>query len=164
VRVLAQAEFQFPEDGRQSETARAVARGTRRLLKAHGYATVTELPLADGRRADIVALGQDGTITIVEVKSSLADYRADSKWRFYQAHCDRLLFAIPAAVPVAVMPDDAGLIVADAYGAEIVREAVERKLPAATRRAMFIRFGQAAAHRLHRLGDPDGWVDQQGLL
>jgi hypothetical protein len=164
VRVLAQAEFQFPDDGRQSETARAVARGTRRLLRAHGYATVTELPLADGRRADIVALGQDGTISIVEVKSSLADYRADTKWRFYRAHCDRLLFAIPPAMPIAVMPDDAGLIVADAYGAEIVRPAVEKKLSAATRRAMFIRFGQAAAHRLHRLGDPDGWADQQGLL
>lgn len=164
MRALAQTEFQFPEDGRQSETARAVSRGTRRLLRAHGCATVTELPLADGRRADIVALGVDGTITIIEIKSSVADYKADTKWRFYQAHCDKLLFAIPTAVPVTLMPEDAGLIVADAYGAEIIRDASERRLAAATRRAMFIRFGQAAAHRLHRLGDPDGWDEQHGLF
>lgn len=164
MRALAQAAFQFPDDGRQSETARAVARGTRRLLRAHGYATVTELPLSDGRRADIVALGQDGTITIIEVKSSVADYRADAKWRFYQAHCDRLLFAIPAVMPPEIIPEEAGLIVADAYGAEIIRDATEKRLAAATRKAMFIRFGQAAAHRLHRLGDPEGWADQHGLF
>ena len=150
-----QAEIQFREDGRQSETARAVCRGTRRLLRQLGYASVTELSLADGRRADIVALSGDGTITIVEVKSSVADYKADAKWPFYQNFCDRLLFAIPATIPVALMPEAAGLIIADAYGAEIVREAVERRLPPATRRAMIIRFGHAAAERLHRLGDPD---------
>lgn len=155
MRAAVQAEFEFPDDGRQSEMARAVSRGTRRLLTALGYSTVTELGLADGRRADIVALGQDGTIAIVEVKSSIADFRADAKWRFYQSFCDRLLFAIPTAVPMAIMPAEAGLIVADAYGAELVRDAVARKLSAATRRAMFIRFGQAAADRLHRLGDPE---------
>ena len=94
----------------------------------------------------------------------MADYKADTKWRFYQAHCDRLLFAIPATVPVALMPDEAGLIIADAYGAEIVRHAEERRLASATRRAMFIRFGQAAADRLHRLGDPEGPDGQQGLF
>ncbi len=116
---------------------------------------MTELGLADGRRADIVALGPDGTIVIVEVKSSVADYRADAKWRCYRSFCDRLIFAISAAIPVTVMPDEAGLIVADAYGAELVRDAVEHRLSPATRRAMFIRFGQAAADRLHRLGDPE---------
>lgn len=155
MRAITQTEFQFPDDGRQSETARAIARGTRRLMRAHGYSTVTELGLADGRRADVVALGPDGTIVIVEIKSSIADYRADSKWRFYRRFCDKLLFAIPAAVPATLMPEEAGLIVADAYGAEMVREAVERRLAPATRRAMFIRFGQAAADRLHRLGDPE---------
>ena len=155
MRAATQAEFQFPEDGRQSAVARAVARGTRRLLRLHGYSTVTELTLADGRRADIVGLSPDGTITIVEVKSSVADFRGDSKWRFYHGFCDRLLFAIPNEVPSAIMPPEAGLIIADAYGAEVVREAVERRLPPATRRAMFIRFGQAAADRLHRFIDPE---------
>ena len=155
MRAAVQSEFHFPDDGRQSDMAIAVSRGTRRLLSAHGFSTVTELRLADGRRADIVALGPEGSIAIVEVKSSIADFKADAKWHFYQGFCDRLLFAIPATVPEALMPAEAGLIVADAYGAELVRDAVERRLSPATRRAMLIRFAQAAADRLHRLGDPD---------
>jgi len=143
----------LPDDGRQSETARDVARGTRRLLRARNIATVTELVLSDGRRPDIVGLGPDGSITIVEVKSSVADLRADRKWAFYRAFCDRLFFAIPVTMPVAVMPDETGLIVADGYGAEVVREAIERKLAGATRRVMTIRFAQAAADRLHALSD-----------
>ena len=143
----------LPDDGRQSETARAVARGTRRLLRARGLSTVTELVLADGRRADIVGLGPDGGITIVEVKSSVADFRADRKWPFYRAFCDRLFFAIPPTMPLALMPDETGLIVADGYGAEVVREAETVKLAAATRRALLLRFAQAAADRLHALAD-----------
>ena len=101
-----------------------------------------------------MALGPDGTIVIVEVKSSVADFRADRKWTFYRGFCDRLFFAIPATMPAAIMPDETGLIVADGYGADVVREAFEQKLAGATRRAMMIRFAQAAAERLHALGDP----------
>ena len=72
----------------------------RRLLRAQGYSTVTELPLSDGRRADIVAVGGDGPMLIVEIKSCVADFRADRKWRDYAAHCDRLYFAISDATPV----------------------------------------------------------------
>ncbi len=144
-----------PQDGRQSETALFVARGTRRLLRRLNFSTLTELPLLSGRRADIVALADDGRIHIVEIKSSIADFRADLKWRDYRAHCDRLYFAIPESVPVAIMPPDAGLIVADAYGAEILREAPEHRLAAATRRAILLRFAHAAAHRLHGLWDPE---------
>jgi hypothetical protein len=144
-----------PVDGRQSEMALFVARGTRRLLRAHGYASVTELPLPNGRRADIVALGTDSTILIVEVKSSVADFRADAKWPDYALFCDRLAFAIPDGVPPDIMPPSAGLIVADAYGAAVLREAPERRLSPAARRAMLLRFAQAAAHRLHGLCDPE---------
>jgi DNA repair protein MmcB-like len=70
-----------PQDGRQSGTALFVARGTRRLLRRLNFSTVTELPLLSGRRADIVALAMDATIFIVEIKSSVADFRADAKWR-----------------------------------------------------------------------------------
>jgi hypothetical protein len=143
-------------DGRQSENALRVARGTRRLWRAIGCSTVTELVLLDGRRADIVALAPSGAIHIVEVKSSLADFRADAKWEAYRAHCDRLYFAIPDTIPPEIMPEDAGLIVADAYGAAIVWEAPEHRLAPSTRRAVLIRFAQAAADRLHALGDPDG--------
>lgn len=145
----------LPVDGRQSETALAVARGTRRLLASLGYATVCELPLATGRRADLVGLGPDGTLWVVEIKSSVEDFRADRKWQDYRVSCDRLSFAIPGHVPEAIMPADAGLIVADAYGAAIVRDPPEHRLAAATRKAMTLRFAHAAAHRLHRLGDPE---------
>lgn len=142
-------------DGRQSETALRVARGTRRLWRSIGCSTVSELVLLDGRRADIVALAPDGSLFIVEVKSSLADFRADAKWRAYRAHCDRLYFAVPDPVLAQSMPDDAGLIVADAYGAEILREAPHHRMAAATRRAVLLRFAKTAADRLHGLCDPD---------
>ena len=141
-------------DGRQSETALAVARGVRRLLRSRGLSSVTELALIDGRRADVVALGGDGALWIVEIKSSIADFRADRKWRDYVPHCDRLYFAIPHELPAAIMPEDAGLIVADRYGAEILREPEPRTMTPATRRAMLLRFAIAAADRLHRLVDP----------
>jgi len=144
-----------PHDGRQSETALLVARGTRRLLRSLKFSTLTELPLASGRRADIVALALDATIVIVEVKSSIADFRADHKWPDYRAHCDRLYFAVPDSIPDEIMPQDAGLIVADGFGAEILREAPEHRLAPATRRALLMRFAHAAAHRLHGLIDPE---------
>ena len=143
-------------DGRQSETALMIARGVRRMLRARGYSSVTELPLLDGRRADVVALHSDGALLIVEIKSSIADFRADRKWRDYCAHCDEFFFAIGADIPAAIMPEDAGLIVADPYGAEIVRAAPRQRLAPATRRAVLLRFAQAAADRLHRLADPVG--------
>jgi hypothetical protein len=113
----------LPPDGRQSETALMIARGVRRLLRARGFSSVTELALADGRRADIAAVNGDGEVLIVEIKSSPTDFRADRKWRDYAACCDRLYFAISEHTPVALMPLEAGLIVADPYGAEVVREA-----------------------------------------
>ena len=142
-------------DGRQSEAALAIARGCRRLLRALGFSTVTELPLGNGRRADVVALGSDGALLIVEIKSSIADFRADHKWRDYMGFCDRLYFAISDATPAEIMPEDAGLILADRFGAAILREPEPRPLNPATRRAMLLRFASAAADRLHRLADPD---------
>jgi hypothetical protein len=148
------AASQAPVDGRQSATARAVARGTARLLFALGHASVTELPLASGRRADIVALHQDGEVWIIEIKSSSEDFRADQKWPDYRLHCDRLLFATAPHVPLEIFPPDAGLIVADAFGACLMREAPEHRMSAATRKAVLLRFAHAAALRLQGLEDP----------
>jgi hypothetical protein len=145
-----------PADGRQSQTASAIARGTVRHLHALGYCAVSELPLPSGRRADLVALGGDGEIVIVEIKSSVADFRADQKWMDYRRHCDRLFFATIVDVPREIFPSDAGLIVADAFGATIVCEAPEHRLAAATRKAVLLRFAQAAALRLQALADPQG--------
>ena len=143
-------------DGRQSPTALAIARGTARYLHALGYCVVSELALPSGRRADLVALGGDGEIIIVEIKSSVADFRADRKWTDYRAHCDRLFFATVVDVPCEIFPPDAGLIVADAFGASILSEAPEHRLPAATRKTIMLRFGHAAALRLQALADPQG--------
>jgi hypothetical protein len=146
----------LPPDGRQSQTAIAIARGTARYLHALGYCVVSELPLPSGRRADLVALGSDGEIVIVEIKSSVADLRADQKWTDYRAHCDRLFFATVVDVPCEIFPTDAGLIVADAFGASIVSEAPEHRLLAATRKTVMLRFAHAAALRLQALADPQG--------
>jgi hypothetical protein len=145
-----------PVDGRQSPTALAIARGTARYLHALGYCVVSELPLPSGRRADLVALGGDGEVIIVEIKSSVADLRADQKWTDYRLHCDRLFFATIVDVPAEIFPPDAGLIVADAFGASIVAEAPEHRLAAATRKSIMLRFAHAAALRLQALGDPQG--------
>jgi hypothetical protein len=143
-----------PVDGRQSEHALAVQRGVGRLFRLLGFAVVTELPLATGRRADVVGLGPSGELWIVEIKSSIEDFRVDVKWPDYRFSCDRLFFATHAGVPPEIFPEDAGLILADAFGAEIMRAAPEHKLAGATRKTMLLRFGQAAANRLHGLVDP----------
>jgi hypothetical protein len=148
-----------PVDGRQSPTALAVARGTQRLLVALGHSCVCELPLASGRRADLVALGHDGEIWIVEIKSSVEDLRADQKWHEYRAHCDRLFFAFTQDLPCEIFPEGTGLIIADAYGAHLHCEAPEHKIAAATRKQMTVRFAMAAALRINRLVDPQGHAD-----
>ena len=127
-----------------------------RLLHAHGFSVVSELPLASGRRADLVALDGKGEIWIVEIKSSVADFRADQKWMDYRLHCDRLFFATCQDVPCEIFPPDTGLIVADAFGASFVSDAPEHKLLAATRKSMMLAFGRAAALRLQSLIDPHG--------
>jgi hypothetical protein len=147
---------EVPVDGRQSETALAVARGTMRLLLSHGFCCVSELPLPSGRRADLVALDASGEIWIVEIKSSVADFRADHKWMDYRAHCDRLFFATTTEVPCEIFPQDTGLIVADAFGGQIMCEAPEHRLLAPTRKAMMLRVAQCAALRLQSLVDPAG--------
>jgi hypothetical protein len=147
-------------DGRQSPTALAIARGTGRLLHSLGFACVSELALPSGRRADIVALDGGGAVWIIEIKSSIADFRTDQKWMDYRLHCDRLFFATTVEVPCDIFPKDTGLIVADAFGASIVCEAPEHRLPAATRKSMMLRFAYVAALRLQALGDPGGpWAE-----
>jgi hypothetical protein len=147
---------QLKPDLRQSPTALAIARGTQRLLTSLGLACVSELPLPSGRRADLVALGGDGEIWIIEIKSSVADLRADQKWQDYRLHSDRLFFATTLEVPCEIFPVDTGLIVADAFGAQIICEAPEHRLHAATRRSMMLLFARAAARRLQALADPNG--------
>lgn len=143
-----------PADGRQSPRALAVQRGTCRLLRDLGFSTVTELVLSSGHRADIVALGRKGELWIIEIKSSVEDFRTDHKWPAYHGHCDRLYFAVPHDLPVDILPAETGIIVADRFGAAVMRDAPDTPLAAARRRAVHLRFAHAAASRLHAVIDP----------
>ena len=129
-------------------------RGVGRALSEAGQTVLAELPLGNGRRADLAAIDRAGAITLVEVKSCRADFRSDRKWHEYLAYCDRFYFAVGRDFPLDLLPSDEGLIVADRFGAEIVREARLRALSAARRKAMLIRFGRAAASRLRASVDP----------
>jgi hypothetical protein len=135
-------------DGRQSERALIVRRGVQRLLLQMGAAALPELPLASGRRADLVALMPKGDIWIIEIKSSIEDFRVDQKWPDYRIHSDRLFFASHPDVPTGIFPEECGFILSDGYGAEILREAPEHRLAPATRKAMMLRLARVGAMRL----------------
>ncbi|MBV9567589.1 MAG: MmcB family DNA repair protein, partial [Hyphomicrobiales bacterium] len=107
------------------EVTLAVTRGAMRCLRALGYSVLSEVVLASGRRADILALAPHGRILIVEVKSGLEDWRTDGKWTDYGAYCDALAFAVATDFPTDVLPSELGLIVADAYGGAVIREPIE---------------------------------------
>lgn len=145
----------LPVDGRQSERALAIRRGVCRRLRAEGMALIPEVTLRSGRRADLVALAPDGAITIIEIKSSIEDFRTDAKWGDYCLYADQFFFATGPHVPAEIFPPDAGLIVADPYGAEVLRPAGCSKLPPARRKEMLIRIARTGAMRLHDLEDPD---------
>ena len=145
------------------DIARTLCRGVTRALAQHGFTLLAEVPLADGRRADLMALGRDGSLAIVEIKSSVADFRSDRKWPEYRQWCDRLYFAVPLGFPLELIPEECGLMQADGFGAAILREAPMQKLDPARRRAVHLRFARLAAARLQRLLDP-GASDPETLV
>jgi hypothetical protein len=132
-----------------------ILRGTSRMLIDAGATPISEFTLPNGRRADIAALDRDGTLTIVEIKSGLADFRSDQKWPEYAEYCDRFYFAVKPEFPREVLPETCGLILADRYGAEILRPACAAPaLPAARRKVLTLRFARTAALRLAAMQDP----------
>jgi hypothetical protein len=135
--------------------AALLARGVCRALEQLGYVSLVEFPLANGRRADVLALGKGGDLMIVEVKSSVADFRADRKWPSYRDFSDRLYFAVASGFPTVLIPEECGLMVADAFGAALLRDGGTSPLNPARRRALTLRFARIAAARLHRSTDPD---------
>ncbi len=135
-------------DGRQSDRAMLVRRGVQRLLIEMGAVAIPELPLATGRRADLVALTRRGDIWIVEIKSSVEDFRVDRKWPEYRLWCDRFFFTTHPQVPQAIFPAECGFILSDGYGAEMLREAPEHRLAAPARKALTLRIAWAGAARL----------------
>ena len=132
-------------------SAALLSRGACRTLELLGYASLVEFPLANGRRADVLALGRTGDLVIIEIKTSVADFRADRKWNAYRDFSDRLYFAVPNDFPRALIPEECGLMVADSVGAAVLRDGNTTKLGAGRRRALIMRFARVAAARLHRL-------------
>jgi hypothetical protein len=136
--------------------AALLARGICRALQQLGYASLTEFPLINGRRADILGLGKSGDLLIVEIKSSVADFRADRKWTTYLDFADRLYFAVPSHFPQGLIPEECGLMVADPFGAALLRDGRTTPLNSNRRRALTLRFARIAAARLYRCLDPEG--------
>ncbi len=143
----------------------AIRRAAARLCGQLAWAPLHEVPLPNGRRADILALGPDGCFTCIEVKSGVRDFLADDKWPEYRAFCDGLYFAVDADFPhAALLPPDVGLIVADDRGADILREPPSHPMPPARRRALLHRFAILAASRLQDRDDPAGQTAQRAAL
>ncbi len=131
-----------------------LARGVCRHLRTYDFVTVEELVPAGGLRVDVMALGPKGEIWIIECKSSRADYMADAKWRGYLDWCDRFFWAVGTEFPTELLPDDSGLIVADPYGAEVVRMGSETRLSPARRKVVVQKFARHAALRTQAARDP----------
>jgi hypothetical protein len=131
------------------DVTQALARGITRMLTAHGLAPVLEVPLANGRRADVMALAASGEIWIVETKSCLADYACDAKWPDYLEYCDRFFFGVTETFPRDLIPEECGLIVADGFGGAILRESPLRPLNASRRKAVTLLFARLAVQRLN---------------
>ena len=132
-----------------------LARGVCRHLVGHNFVTVEELTPTSGLRVDVMALGPKGEIWVIECKSSRADFQSDSKWQGYLEWCDRFFWAVDETFPTDLLPEDTGLIIADAYDAEILRMAPEDKLAPARRKVMVQKFARHAATRWHAARDPD---------
>ncbi|MEX0367914.1 MAG: MmcB family DNA repair protein [Ruegeria sp.] len=137
-----------------------LARGVARHMASLGWSTVEELVPARGLRVDVMGLGPKGEIWVVECKSSRADFTSDQKWDGYLEWCDRFFWAVDDGFPVDLLPEGTGLMIADAYDAEIIRMAPEDKLAPARRKVMVQKFATHAARRLQALRDPGaglGW-------
>jgi hypothetical protein len=142
-------------DLRQSATALRVQRGVMRLLRqAHDFCCFAEVPLGNGRRADVLGLGPGGEVWIVEIKSSLNDFRVDAKWPQYKDYCDRFFFAKPPELDPDIFPQSEGLIVADGHDAAVLREAAHVPLASARRKALLLKLARLGADRIHTLMDP----------
>jgi hypothetical protein len=136
-----------------SARAGIIVRGVQAMMAELGFASLCEVSLANGRRADVMALSARGEIVILEVKSCLNDFRTDQKWPEYAPYCDRFFFAVDCDFPKDRLPPEAGLIVADGFGGAILREAEPQPLAGARRKAVTLAFARLAAIRLLRSGD-----------
>ncbi len=149
----------MPDDLLQTEMkpGQLLARGVCRHLRSFDFVTVEELVPTSGLRVDVMALGPKGEVWIIECKSSRADFQSDSKWQGYLEWCDRYFWAVDETFPAEMLPEESGLIIADAYDAEVIRMGPEDKLAPARRKVMIQKFARHAALRWQAARDP-GWT------
>jgi hypothetical protein len=149
---MAMSEPRFPVRAANPaiDDARSLMRGAARLLMDLGVTAIPEFTLPSGRRADLAGLSAKGEMVIVEVKSGVADFRTDQKWPEYFDWCDRFFFAVSERFPVDMLPQEAGLIIADGFGGAIVRDCPARALAPARRKALTLKFARNAAERALR--------------
>jgi len=143
-----------PPDNPRPEITQALTRGVCRFMASAGITPLREFKLASRRRCDVAGLDAAGRFTIVEVKSSVADFRADGKWADYLVHADYFYFAVDAAFPLDLLPVEHGVLVADGFGAAIHRAAAEQPVNANRRRHQLLRFARQAARQLDLAADP----------
>lgn len=136
-------------------TAARIARGVIRLMDGLGYAALAEYTLGNGRRADILGVDGAGQVTIVEIKSSRADFAADHKWHEYLEYCDRFYFAVEPGFPMDLLPQEVGLIVADAHGGSVLRESGTTPINGNRRRSLILGIALTASRRLARMFDAE---------
>lgn len=148
--ALSDPSYPARADNPSIDDARALMRGAARLLLDLGVTAIPEFTLPSGRRADLAGLGPKGEMVIIEVKSGVADFRADQKWPEYFQWCDRFFFAVSDRFPAEMLPQEAGLIIADGFGGAIVRDCQVRALAPARRKALTLRFARNAAERALR--------------
>lgn len=139
----------------------AIRRGAMRLLVGLDLATLAEVTLPNGRRADLLALAPDGGLTLIEIKSSREDFLADRKWADYLEFADRFYFAVAPGFPLALLPAEEGVILADRFAGIVHRPARHRPVMAARRRSLLLRFARLGALRLHGLADPEALAGRE---
>ena len=137
-----------------AQPGQLLARGVCRHMREHDFVCVEELVPTRGLRVDVMALGPKGEVWVIECKSSRADFTSDNKWQGYLEWCDRYFFAVDEDFPTELLPPETGLILADAYNAEIIRIPDEDRLAAARRKVMHMKFARHAASRLQGYRDP----------
>lgn len=131
-----------------------ITRGVVKLMGDMGFAPLTEFKLTNKRRVDVAALDREGQFMVIEVKSSIADFRSDNKWHEYLDFCDYFYFAVDPDFPRDLIPDDCGLIIADSHDAAILRPAIQSLMNGNRRRTQTLRFARTGAQRLSGRGDP----------
>ena len=140
---------------KQLTPGQKLARGAARHLTSLGYASIEEFVPSRGLRVDLMALGPKGELWIIECKSSREDFTSDDKWQNYLQWCDRYFWAVDAEFPIEILPQEQGLLIADAYDGEIIRNSLLVPLAAARRKVLLQKFAFHAARRLQHWRDPE---------